>query len=360
MTLSDLWGTLRRVRIEAVKTVPEDRLKKMFLPELTYDIMKTFSVPKIPPAEILGPAGLVRIPAVWQRLTKDYPARIRGSVPCGVVRPSLKNLKVPELKGYSDFPEREREFRGFVAPFLKNLKVYVIDVGEFGVGKGDEVSVEVFNRCVDVETAKAVGWFKAERVLVSTILDIDEAVGTITGLGNRTQEKIKKKIVRFVTPVLRRGDEISLADIATNLGIGANFTGSVVQELVRGGRLANAYLRGGVLVSSAPSKKKIKQPPPRPKPVAGAAKFCTSCGAAIEPTDKFCTRCGAKLEVMPEVRRAPTKLKPAQIEQMVYGYVVDHGGEIDVAECAEELGLSAVDVKRAVKSLVRKGKVAME
>jgi hypothetical protein len=54
------------------------------------------------------------------------------------------------------------------------------------------------------------------------------------------------------------------------------------------------------------------------------------------------------------------RLKPAQIESMVYGYIVSHGGEIDVTECAEELGLSEREVRAAVEALKAKGKVAEE
>lgn len=44
-------------------------------------------------------------------------------------------------------------------------------------------------------------------------------------------------------------------------------------------------------------------------------------------------------------------------ETMVFEYIVQHGGEIDVDKCARELKISKGDVEEATKSLVRKGKL---
>jgi WD40 repeat protein len=49
--------------------------------------------------------------------------------------------------------------------------------------------------------------------------------------------------------------------------------------------------------------------------------------------------------------------EPNQVESMVYGYIVGHGGEIDIEECARKLKLSEEDVELAIKALVKKGKL---
>lgn len=59
----------------------------------------------------------------------------------------------------------------------------------------------------------------------------------------------------------------------------------------------------------------------------------------------------------PPKMRAPPKLTATQTEWMVYGYLVDHGGEIDISKCAEELKISKSDVEKAVEALEAKGKL---
>lgn len=56
-------------------------------------------------------------------------------------------------------------------------------------------------------------------------------------------------------------------------------------------------------------------------------------------------------------KEVPTKLKPAQIESMIYGYLVTHNGEIDIEECAEELEISKSDVKTAIRALKAAGRL---
>lgn len=56
----------------------------------------------------------------------------------------------------------------------------------------------------------------------------------------------------------------------------------------------------------------------------------------------------------------PRTLTSGQIERMVYGYVLDHGGEIDVEECAEVLEISEDEVEKAIKALEKRGKLERE
>jgi len=60
------------------------------------------------------------------------------------------------------------------------------------------------------------------------------------------------------------------------------------------------------------------------------------------------------------VRTAEVKekhMKPEEIEDEVYKYVRKHPGGIDVAECADNLGISEKDVEKVINTLVKKGKL---
>jgi hypothetical protein len=60
------------------------------------------------------------------------------------------------------------------------------------------------------------------------------------------------------------------------------------------------------------------------------------------------------------VRTAEAKekpMKPEEIEDEVYKYVRKHPGGIDVAECADSLGISERDVEKVINTLVKKGKL---
>lgn len=50
-------------------------------------------------------------------------------------------------------------------------------------------------------------------------------------------------------------------------------------------------------------------------------------------------------------------MKKKTIESRVYKYIVKHGGEIDLEECAMKLGLSKREVKGSIESLKGKGKL---
>jgi hypothetical protein len=56
-----------------------------------------------------------------------------------------------------------------------------------------------------------------------------------------------------------------------------------------------------------------------------------------------------------EVKEKP--MKPEEIEDEVYKYVRKHPGGIDVAECADSLGISEREVEKVINALVRKGKL---
>jgi hypothetical protein len=58
------------------------------------------------------------------------------------------------------------------------------------------------------------------------------------------------------------------------------------------------------------------------------------------------------VEVKPKKR-----MRPEEVEAEVYKYVKRSPGGIDIAECAEELGISEEEVQKAINALVRKGKL---
>ncbi len=67
---------------------------------------------------------------------------------------------------------------------------------------------------------------------------------------------------------------------------------------------------------------------------------------------------GKKLAVK-AVEAKPKKQKPADVEAEVYKYVKSHPSGIDVADCAERLGVSEGEVQKSINALVKKGKLEL-
>lgn len=96
--------------------------------------------------------------------------------------------------------------------------------------------------------------------------------------------------------------------------------------------------------------------------------FCIKCGEELLPNAKFCHRCGHG--IVPTLRQKPAPTPPPsekiakpvfqKIELKVYQHIKRHRGELDVKKCAKRLGVSEEDVKRAVESLIAKGKLERE
>jgi hypothetical protein len=61
----------------------------------------------------------------------------------------------------------------------------------------------------------------------------------------------------------------------------------------------------------------------------------------------------------PEEVPAPKKGK-AEIKEEVLRYLFEHGGEIDIAECAKELALSTAEVEEAIEFLQKEGQIEAE
>lgn len=63
---------------------------------------------------------------------------------------------------------------------------------------------------------------------------------------------------------------------------------------------------------------------------------------------------------LPSTLATPQANLYAAIEDRVYDYIVSHGREISLSECASALGVPAEVVRDAVESLSQKGKIAIE
>lgn len=67
----------------------------------------------------------------------------------------------------------------------------------------------------------------------------------------------------------------------------------------------------------------------------------------------------AKKLAVKAVEAKPKKQKPADVEAEVYKYVKSHPSGIDVADCAESLGVSEGEVQKSINALVKKGKLEL-
>lgn len=91
-----------------------------------------------------------------------------------------------------------------------------------------------------------------------------------------------------------------------------------------------------------------------PTAICAAMLFMRVKGVATEEAPKE----GKKLAVK-AVEAKPKKQKPADVEAEVYKYVKSHPSGIDVADCAESLGVSEGEVQKSINALVKKGKLEL-
>lgn len=137
--------------------------------------------------------------------------------------------------------------------------------------------------------------------------------GMIASRGSSARDRgEREEIEAEVHRALKSKKEVTLEEIASKTGVEFSKVRRRIKRMIRKDRLPGVYLEAGILTkgSGAPSRAK-------------------------------------------EV----SEFKPAQIERMVYGYIVDRGGEIDVEECAEELGIPKTNVEMAIEVLKAKGKL---
>jgi predicted DNA-binding transcriptional regulator len=102
-----------------------------------------------------------------------------------------------------------------------------------------------------------------------------------------------------------------------------------------------AYLRGGLGLILNYAKDTLKIP----------RKIIATTGGI--------SRLMPKKAEKPEEMPVPEKER-AEIKEEVLRYLVEHGGEIDIAECARELGVSGGEVEKAIERLEKEGQIGRE
>lgn len=130
-------------------------------------------------------------------------------------------------------------------------------------------------------------------------------------------------------------DKIGLVGLSIGTGVMAIVAGAILCPAI----LNNIIFLAGVIVLV-------------PTAVCAAYLFLKARGVPEGEVKKV-----KKLVVRPAEARAKKPMKPEEIEDEVYKYVRKHPGGIDVAECADNLGISEKDVEKVINALVKKGKL---
>ncbi len=100
-------------------------------------------------------------------------------------------------------------------------------------------------------------------------------------------------------------------------------------------------------------------------------KRCTSCGGTVPVEAAYCDLCGAQQQVTPPSRETPTStaittsppesVSPEdvhhELDERVFSYIDQHGGEISIAKAVGELGTSREDLLAAIDRLRKSGRL---
>jgi hypothetical protein len=86
---------------------------------------------------------------------------------------------------------------------------------------------------------------------------------------------------------------------------------------------------------------------------------CPNCGATVLENSLYCTECGHRVADVEE-NEAYTERERAQsrLEERVYGYIVEHDGDIFLSKACQELGISKEEINGAFERLKRAGKIS--
>jgi predicted DNA-binding transcriptional regulator len=106
-----------------------------------------------------------------------------------------------------------------------------------------------------------------------------------------------------------------------------------------------AYLRGGLGLILSYARGTLKIP----------HKIITTITTMGEISQKLMPKEPEKPKEMP----VPEKER-AEIKEEVLRYLVEHRGEIDIAECAKELGVLGSEVEKAIEHLEKEGQIGRE
>lgn len=88
-------------------------------------------------------------------------------------------------------------------------------------------------------------------------------------------------------------------------------------------------------------------------------KTCTSCGETIPSSSRFCDRCGARQEGQASsvVYEASQPVEDSTLDDKVFNYIVEKGGEISISKAEKDLGITRRQLLDAVDRLRRAGKL---
>jgi len=130
-------------------------------------------------------------------------------------------------------------------------------------------------------------------------------------------------------------DKIGLVGLAIGTGVMAIIAGALLCPAI----LNNIIFLAGMIVLV-------------PTAICAAYLLTKAKGIPREEVKKV-----KKLVVRTAEAKAKKPMEPEEIEDEVYKYVRKHPGGIDVAECADSLGISEKDVEKVINTLVKKGKL---
>lgn len=86
--------------------------------------------------------------------------------------------------------------------------------------------------------------------------------------------------------------------------------------------------------------------------------------APLAPRESTHDACDLSIDKLLEESKKPLKVVlydvSEEAEERVLRYVVEHGGEVNFRQCAEECDLSLDELQQVLESLSRKGKIALE
>jgi hypothetical protein len=147
---------------------------------------------------------------------------------------------------------------------------------------------------------------------------------------------------------------ISFVVLRAEIGYGGLSMGTGIMLLIAGAMACFTWIHGVVLLVDGLIT--------IPALVCTAYLFLKVTGipeAEVKKAKKLavCPAEAKKLVVRPAEEKK--RMKPEEVEAEVYKYIKRRPGEIDITDCAKKLGVSEKEVEKAIKSLVKKGKLEM-
>jgi len=80
--------------------------------------------------------------------------------------------------------------------------------------------------------------------------------------------------------------------------------------------------------------------------------FCYLCGhRLVKEAPPEPERIKPKLKPKPTVKHVPIEIPESEIDDIVFNYIVQHGGTISISEAARDLNLTQEDLKASIERL---------